>query len=115
MTTKRTNKKAPQQPAKQSHFCDVLMAAQAVNSLYISLGFRLESWQINSILAGIFLPSDASESPCTYFDFKGMGLSELDAFLRNLREAPSIKTWADPNLKTIYSMLKWQFPPVKLA
>ena len=66
-------------------------------------------------MAGILLPSDASESPCSYFDFKGMSFAELDLFLRDLRAAPSIEIWADKNLKAIFSMLKEHFSPVKLA
>ena len=85
MTTKRTNKKAPQQPAKQSHYCDVIFAVEAVNLLFIRLGAAsMDEWQINSILAGIFLPDDSDESPCSYFDFKNIDLAKLDIFLRKM-------------------------------
>lgn len=96
MSTKITNKKAPQQPAKQSHYCEVLMAVQAAHDFYTSLGYRLTKGQYNSILAGIFLPNDPNESPCSYFDFKNADLAYLDLFLRDIRSAIPIHAGTDP-------------------
>ena len=118
MTTKRTNKKAPQQPVKQSHYYDVLSAIEFnFDEIMIRLGYeRTPQFIKNSMIAGIILPPEIKdESPCLYFDFSRMTLPEVDETLQRLRGAADIYKSVNAEAITIYNMIKSRFPPVKLA
>ena len=118
MTTKKTSKKAPQQPTKQSHYYDVTMAIEiAANQFFAQLGYgAMPEYMKTAMIAGIIIPPEIKdESPCLYFDFSRMALPDVDKALMQLRCALDIKAIVNPDVLTVYDFIKSKFPPVKLA
>ena len=117
MTTKRTSKKASQQPAKQSHYYDVFHAIEHIaNQFFAQLGYgALPEYMKTAMIAGIIIPENENESPCTYYDFSKMTLTDVDKTLQTLRNAMDIKRIVKPDVLAVYNLIKKSFPPVKLA
>jgi len=117
MTTKRTSKKASQQPVKQSHYYDVLHAIElTANSFFAQLGYGAIPEDLKtSMIAGIIFHKPPYDSPQQYFDFSGMMQSEVDETLRKLRGSMPIDLLIKGNVLAVYRLIKKSFPPVKLA
>lgn len=117
MTTKKFSKKAPQQPTKQFHYCDVLNAIEiTANQFFDRLGYGAmpENLKI-SMIAGIIFHKPPYENSQQYFDFSGMTQLQVDDTLRKLRESMPIDLLIKGNELAVYRLIKKSFPAVKLA
>ena len=117
MTTKRTNKKAPQQPAKQSHYYQVAHAIEnTANSFFAQLGYEAMPENLKtSMIAGIIFPKPPYDNPRQHFDFSGMTPLEIEGILQKLRCSMPIDLLIKGNLLAVYRLIKKSFPPVELA
>jgi len=117
MTTKRTNNKPPQQPAKQSHYYQVSHAIEiTANSFFAQLGYESMPEDLKtSMIAGIIFPKAPYENPQRYFDFSGMTPLQVEETLRKLKGAMPIDLLIKGNVLAVYRLIKKSFPPVKLA
>lgn len=117
MTTKITNKKTPQQPAKQSHYHQVSHAIEiTANSFFAQLGYEPMPENLKtSMIAGIIFPKAPYENPQRYFDFSGMTPLEVEETLQKLRGSMPIDLLIKGNALAVYRLIKKRFPPVKLA
>ncbi|WCM91624.1 hypothetical protein M5C99_14595 [Acidovorax sp. NCPPB 2350] len=117
MTAKRTNKRAPQQPAKQSHYYEVVMAIEiTANSFFAQLGYESMPENLKtSMIAGIIFPKAPYENSQRYFDFSGMTPLQVEETLQKLRGSMPIDLLIKGDVLAVYRLIKKSFPPVKLA
>ncbi len=117
MTINRTNKKAPQQPTKQSHYYDVAIAIEiAANQFFAAIGYGLMPENLKtSMIAGIIYHKPPYENPQRYFDFSGMTPSEVDETLQKLRGSMPIDLLIKGNELAVFRLIKKQFPAVEVA
>lgn len=113
MTTKKIRNS---KTTKQSHFTDIFLAVDCAQKFLLDIERDLSKENLfSSMVAGIILPDDPMQSPCSYFSFSGSNAETVDRLLISIRAAPTLESYGNQTLIDLVQMLARKFPPVKRA
>lgn len=99
--------------SKKPTFSDVRGALAELEDKYGSWDYKKFPRLHLSIMAGVFLSDDPSESPHEHFDFSN--LTNPEHMFEALREAPLLQSFASKRLINMQRRLIEKFPKVKHA